>query len=61
MIIIIITQCKGKDISWSHIVNMYHQHCGSGLSIIPKIKYEHIFLTSFSKMRVDLAVQVRLS
>ena len=29
-----------------------------GLSIIPKLKYEHIHLTSFSKMRVDLAAQV---
>ena len=29
-----------------------------GLSIVPKIKYEHIHLTSFPKMRVDLAAQV---
>ena len=28
------------------------------LTIVPKLKYEHIFLTSFSKMRVDLAAQV---
>ena len=26
--------------------------------IIPKLKYEHVHLTSFSKMRVDLAAQV---
>ena len=25
---------------------------------MPKIKYEHVHLTSFSKMRVDLAAQV---
>ena len=31
---------------------------GMGLRILPKIKYEHIRLTSFSKMRVDLAAQV---
>ena len=29
-----------------------------GLSLIPKLKFEHIHLTSFSKMRVDLAAQV---
>ena len=30
----------------------------SGLALLPKLKYEHIYLTSFSKMRVDLAAQV---
>lgn len=29
-----------------------------GLSLIPKLKYEHISLTSYSKMHVDLAAQV---
>lgn len=29
-----------------------------GLSLIPKLKFEHIRLTNFSKMRVDLAAQV---
>ena len=32
----------------------------SGLAMLPKLKYEHIHLTSFSKMRVDLAAQVRV-
>ena len=31
-----------------------------GLALIPKLTYEHISLTSYSKMRVDLAAQVRL-
>ena len=31
---------------------------GTGLAMVPKLKYEHLHLTSFSKMRVDLAVQV---
>ena len=31
----------------------------SGLALVPKLKYEHIKLTSFSKMRVDLAAQVK--
>ena len=29
-----------------------------GLSLLPKLKFEHVHLTSFSKMRVDLAAQV---
>jgi hypothetical protein len=29
-----------------------------GLSLLPKLKYEHVHLTAFSKMRVDLAAQV---
>ena len=31
---------------------------GSGIRLIPKVKLEHISLTSFSKMRVYLATQV---
>jgi len=31
---------------------------GSGIGRVPKLKYEHVNLTSFSKMRVDLAAQV---
>ena len=30
----------------------------NGLSFLPKLKSEHIELTSFSRMRVDLAIQV---
>ena len=29
-----------------------------GTSMVTKIKYEHVHLTSFSKMRVDLAAEV---
>ena len=29
-----------------------------GLTLLPKLKCEHINLSSFSKMRVDLAAQV---
>ena len=29
-----------------------------GLTMLPKLKYEHVHLTPFSKMRVDLATQV---
>ena len=34
---------------------------GSGLALVPKLKYEHINLTSFSKMRVDFATQVSIT
>ena len=48
---------------WKFVVQLYKRNAGMctdtpGLSIVPKIKYEHIYLTSFSKMRVDLAAQV---
>lgn len=33
----------------------------AGLSLIPKLKYEHLHLTNFSKMRVDLAAQVNIN
>jgi len=32
-----------------------------GLRLLPKLKYEHIHLTAFSKMRVDLAAQVHVN
>ena len=53
-------QCQGKDINWSHIVALYLRNGGAatGLNLIPKLKYEHVYLTSHSKMRVDLAAQV---
>ena len=48
------------------IYETYHRNSGAqvkspGLSLLPKLKYEHIYLTSFSKMRVDLAAQVKES
>ena len=43
------------------MVDLYHQDTAKpiGLRKVPKLKYEHINLTSFSKMRVDLATQVQ--
>ncbi|KAL5491483.1 hypothetical protein EMCRGX_G016780 [Ephydatia muelleri] len=54
---------NGQDISWQHLVDLYKAHRGAdcatlGLSILPKLKWEHIELNSYSKMRVDLAAQV---
>jgi hypothetical protein len=57
-------QVNGQHISWEHLSHLYHHHRGdgtkphSGLSILPKLKMEHVVLTSYSKMRVDLAAQV---
>lgn len=54
-------QRNGKQISWKHLEDLYLQETrkeSSGLRLIPKIKYEHVYLSSFSKMRVDLAAQV---
>lgn len=50
-------------IEWAHIKNLYEKVSemsvqSLGLSLLPKLKREHIELTSFSRMRVDLAAQV---
>ena len=56
-------QCNGSDIRCKYISDLYLRNTGQvtetpGLSLVPKIKYEHVHLTSFSKMRVDLAAEV---
>lgn len=53
-------QYKGKFILWSHLRDLYKKDTDTamGLRLLPKIKYEHVSLTSFSRMRVDLAAQV---
>ena len=58
--IILYMQCNGREIRWEHIVQLCRGDVGkvSGLALVPKLKYEHVHLTSFSKMRVDLAAQV---
>ena len=58
-----VLQINGLDISWQHLVDLYQRHhqvdlTTPGLSILHKLKWEYIQLTSFSKMRVDLAAQV---
>ena len=59
---IYIFHCNGSAVDWKFVM-LYKQIAGMctdtpGLSIVPKIKYEHIYPTSFSKMRIDLAAQV---
>lgn len=53
-------QCNRKPILWSHLQALYKRDTeqGAGLRLLPKLKFEHVNLTSFSKMRVDLAAQV---
>ena len=51
------------DISWKHLLQLQDalQHCAQwsgGLSIGYKLKRGHFHLTSYSKMRVNLAVQI---
>ena len=45
---------------WSHLTDLYKRDTAAsqGVRMIPNIKFEHISLNSFSKMRVDLAAQV---
>ena len=56
-------QYNGKAIAWSHLEDLYMKdtRCGqqaTGLRLVLKLKYEHVYLTSFSKMRITLAAQV---
>ena len=56
-----IFQFKGKPISWRFVCQLYQiATTTTGLTSIPKLMYEHVHLTAFSKMRVDLAAQVQL-
>ena len=57
---ILLSQNNGKEISWRCLCDLYHRNRSeSGLALIPKLKNKHVHLTSFWKMRVDLAAQVR--
>ena len=60
--VIIILYSKQKDghyISWKHLTDLYERDKGkaTGIAMASKLKFEHINLTSFAKMRVDLAAQ----
>ena len=56
-----ILQFHDQRITWQYIEDLYyHTKSSGGLSTMHKLKHEHVYLTSFSKMRVDLAAQVSL-
>ena len=52
----------GQAISWKFINKSYEQNLGNsnhvGVALCYKLTLDHIYLISFSKMRVDLAAQV---
>ena len=48
-----------KHLLWSHIVKCYLQDSHGKLRKLPKITRDHIYLNSYSKMRVNLAAQVK--
>ena len=53
VVFLVIMQCNGSSISWDHLHQLYERNrLEAGLSLIPKLKYEHIHLTTFSKMRL---------
>ena len=48
---------------WNHLLELYKKCARAktstpGLTLLSRLKYEHVYPTSFSKMRVDLAAQV---
>lgn len=49
---------NGNYILWQHISQMFYQDMDNGLKLLPKLTYDHIHLTSYSVMRVNLAAQV---
>ena len=49
---------NGNYMMWKHISALYHADLEQGLHQLPKITPDHINLTSFSKMKVNLAAQV---
>ena len=59
--LILSQQNNGKYICWDQLKQFYDMDTAKavGMRILPKLKFEHIYLTAFSKMRVDLAVQVK--
>ena len=48
----------GQFILFQHIAQLYYQDIDNGLKLLPKLTYEHINLSSYSVMRVNLAAQV---
>ena len=48
----------GKHVLWEHISRCYFADLELGLHQLPKLTIEHIHLTSYAKMKVNLAVQI---
>ena len=43
---------------WSHIARLYYEDLKSGLKLVNSLTSDHINVTSYSVMRVNLAAQV---
>ena len=48
----------GDFIIWQHIIQLYNDDLENGLKLLPRITADHIRLTSYSVMRVNLAAQI---
>ena len=49
---------NGKDLLWKHIIDLYETDRKNMPRTMPKLTNEHVYLTSYSKMRVNLATQI---
>ena len=49
---------NGFFLLWSHIARLYYEDLENGLKLVNKLRNDHINLTSYSVMRVNLAAQV---
>jgi hypothetical protein len=50
---------NGKFILWEHLKDLHTQsQADSGMYIDQRLKCDHVHLTPYSKMKVNLAVQV---
>ena len=47
----------GRYVLWQNIVLMRYEYQENGLKLLPKIRHEHIHLTTYSVMIVDLSAQ----
>ena len=48
----------GQYVVFQHIADLFDSDQGLALHALPKLTLDHIALTSYSKMKVKLAVQV---
>ena len=52
-------QINGKHISWHHLTQLYQKSTTtSALTLLPKINWGHLHLSSYSCMRVDRTARV---
>ena len=49
---------NGRYLLFRHIADLFYKDQASALHVLPKLTLEHIILTSYSKMKVKLAMQV---